>query len=894
MIQRYYLLIALTALLFQGCHKLEQKTIYTFQFDNRQRSVQIHSLYVMGDFNRWQRSWNRLADADGDGIWTAPVVVDTGWHQYRFVLNQQRVLKDPENFNYGGEHSNSYFYAGEKIQPTIKILPADGSRISAGQDSIWITVSPLSGIKIIFKINGQPVDFREKSPGLYSAALPETEDGLARFSAAIHSDGGRQLLLREGLWLMDRENSPPLAEAGYQLSRNSGEMVVLSGGLSCDADREENLSLHWKQTAGPARVNLSSDTTLNPFFTAAQTGRYSFELSVTDRLGRVSRDITDVLITGQRPGSQSLVLETDQFSFPVHKVALAGEFNQWNPNQMMLAPNGRRWEIQAELPGGVYEYKFVINDLLWLADPGAQKQVPDGHDGFNSVLEIRPETGDSLRLGPFRQSETEFRVDVEGAERIEINSDRNNGQVRFGQERNTLWFDRRNKPGSYFFYAHSANSAHPLMLLIRHFDQTEVFDYEAAPAWFDEAVIYEVFVRRFSEEGNLSGLIRQFDYLAKLGINTLWLMPLYDSPTDHGYAPADLFELNKDYGRLEDYKNFIRLAHEQGFKIIFDFVGNHLSDQHPFVRAALTNPDSPFRPWFYWRPDGWWEHHNDWDTLVNLNFNSLSVRREILESARFWLSLGVDGFRCDVAWAVPLDFWQEFRREVKKLNPGCVLINEVLPRSANFHQQAFDVSYDTDFYGAVIDVASGQKPVSALALAWDKNKTNYPPGARSLRYLENHDLPRFGQRFGTKITRQMAVIMFSLPGATPMLYYGQEVGEREMRPWFEHKINRRWLDFYTTLVNFRQSNPAVRNGQLINLSIDNERGFWHYNLVKDKNRVGVGINFDRLRPVLFKVPFSHSTILLENGKELRDNQVLLNPGGFILYKLEDDEKPEHR
>jgi len=896
MIQRSYLIIALLALLLQDCQQFTQKTIHTFRFDNRSRREEIHSLYVMGDFNRWQRHWNRLSDTDGDGIWTASVVVDTGWHQYRFVLNQQRVMKDPENFNYGGEFSNSIFYAGTKKQLSAEIFPAEGSRISGNTDSLRVRVSFGEQIRIDFKINGQTVPFRQTAPGLFSARWPALPEGIALFSARFFSFDGKLLFHQNGLWLIDHENLPPRAHAGYQLIRKAGERVVLSAGLSSDPDLDDHLTLRWKQTAGPEPVTLSAETDLTPEFSAKKAGKYSFELTITDRFNRQSSDLTDVLITGVSEETTLVYLETNQFDFPVRKVALAGEFNQWNPNDIIFKPaaDGSRQEINAALPAGVFEYKFVINDSLWLADPGNKKQVPDGHSGFNSVLEIQPATVDSLQIGTIRQNNTEFITEIAGAQRIQFHSDRHNGNIIYRQEGNSLYFDRRNKPGSYFFDVTSADPAHPLTLLIRHFDQTEVFDYAAAPAWFDQAVIYEIFIRGFSAEADLKGLIERLDYLKELGINTIWLMPVYDSPTDHGYAPTNLFDLESDYGNIEEYKNFIQIAHEQDFRVIFDFVGNHLSDQHPYVRAALNNPGSPFRSWFYWKPDGWWGHHNDWDTLVNLNFNSTNVRREILESARFWSSLSLDGFRCDVAWAVPLEFWQTFRREVKKHNPDCVLINEVLPRSVVFHKQAFDVSYDTDFYGAVIDVASGQKPVSALPLSWTKNTTNYPAGARSLRYLENHDLPRFVRRFGAKITRQMAVILFTLPGATPMLYYGQEAGELEMRPMFKQKINKTWLDFYTLLVNFRQSNIAARSGRLLNLSVDDERGFWHYTLTAEQNQAGVGINFNRLIPVEFKVHQSHSTILIENGIELRNNRVVLNPGGFIIYKMNDDEKSEHR
>lgn len=205
--------------------------------------------------------------------------------------------------------------------------------------------------------------------------------------------------------------------------------------------------------------------------------------------------------------------------------------------------------------------------------------------------------------------------------------------------------------------------------------------------WYKDAIFYEVYVRAFNDSngdghGDILGLVEKLDYLQKLGITCLWLLPVYPSPlSDDGYDIANYYDIHRDYGTLDDFKTLIDAAHERGLRIITDLVLNHTSDQHPWFRAACANPNSPFRNYYVWSDTNdkydetriifldseesnwtWSEEagqyywHRFYSSQPDLNYDNPTVQDEMLKILSFWLDLGVDGFRAD---AVPYLFERE-------------------------------------------------------------------------------------------------------------------------------------------------------------------------------------------------------------------------------------------
>jgi maltose alpha-D-glucosyltransferase/alpha-amylase len=205
--------------------------------------------------------------------------------------------------------------------------------------------------------------------------------------------------------------------------------------------------------------------------------------------------------------------------------------------------------------------------------------------------------------------------------------------------------------------------------------------------WYKDAIIYEVYVRAFYDSngdghGDLPGVTLKMDYLQDLGVNCLWLLPIYPSPLkDDGYDISNYFDIHPSYGTLDDFKELLDAAHERGIRVILDLVLNHTSDQHPWFRAARSNPKSIFRNYYVWgssslnyrdariiftdtEESNWaWDEnskqyywHRFYASQPDLNYDNPVVQEEVIKILSFWLDLGVDGFRAD---AVPYLFERE-------------------------------------------------------------------------------------------------------------------------------------------------------------------------------------------------------------------------------------------
>ncbi len=240
------------------------------------------------------------------------------------------------------------------------------------------------------------------------------------------------------------------------------------------------------------------------------------------------------------------------------------------------------------------------------------------------------------------------------------------------------------------------------------------------PTWFDDAILYEIFVRSFYDSdgdgiGDLNGITAQLDYLESLGITAIWLMPIHPSPSYHGYDVTDYFAINPDYGTMEDMIALVEAAHSRNMRVIVDLVVNHMADDHPIFQDAFGDPDSDYADWFLWTN----ETHTNYAAFAGfrdmpeLNFNNPEVYEYVVDIVRTWMDLdgdrdyrdGVDGFRCDVAKDVPLATWQALRLEARELNPELFLLGEVWvykPQDMlKWYDNAFDALFDYPFHQTI-------------------------------------------------------------------------------------------------------------------------------------------------------------------------------------------------
>ncbi len=373
--------------------------------------------------------------------------------------------------------------------------------------------------------------------------------------------------------------------------------------------------------------------------------------------------------------------------------------------------------------------------------------------------------------------------------------------------------------------------------------------------WVQEAVIYELFVTDFTEDGTFAAILPQLPELSELGITTLWLMPIHPIGVERRkgvlgspYAVRDYYAVNPEYGTLDTFKTFVEAAHQSGLRVILDFVANHTAWDHPWT---ALHPD------WYTRdengdlmvprsPDGW---QTNWTDVADLNYDSAGLRRELLSVLRYWVEeFDVDGFRCDVAEWVPYEFWQEAIQLLRDLRPMLMVAEGADPA---LHEVGFDVTYAWPFYSTLKDVWEGRS-ATLLQSQVREQLGRLPDGALRLRFTTNHDETAWDrtppQIFGGQQgARAASLLTHTLPGV-PLIYNGQEIGRDVQVPFFE-KTRYDWSKnpdmhaFYQTFFNFYARSRALQLGKLMFLSESDD--LMLFQRVSEDEEVTVAVN---LRP----------------------------------------------
>ena len=337
--------------------------------------------------------------------------------------------------------------------------------------------------------------------------------------------------------------------------------------------------------------------------------------------------------------------------------------------------------------------------------------------------------------------------------------------------------------------------------------------------WWNEAVFYELFVRSFYDSdgdgiGDFQGVIEKLDYLndgnpdtdTDLGITAIWLMPMMDSPTYHGYDVIDYYRIEPDYGTMADFEEFMQAAHDRGIKVIIDLVLNHTSNKHPwFTQSAASSND--FRDWYIWSANNpgtigpWgqnlWHASGSqyyygvfWSGMPDLNYNHPPVKEAMFDVTNFWLDKGVDGYRLDaikyliedgtIIENTPATFslLEEFNDLYKANNPNAFTIGEVWSNTNSVipyvQNDRLDVCFEFDLASAVLGAVNDNNP-SGIQQHMQTVQSSYP----ALQYgtfLTNHDMDRVYNQIGSNMAKMKlaASIYLTLPGI-PFIYYGEEL-----------------------------------------------------------------------------------------------------------------------
>ena len=374
-------------------------------------------------------------------------------------------------------------------------------------------------------------------------------------------------------------------------------------------------------------------------------------------------------------------------------------------------------------------------------------------------------------------------------------------------------------------------------------DQPASNDATQRAPWWQTGVIYQIYPRSFQDSngdgvGDLRGIAQRLPHLIELGVDALWLSPIFTSPmADFGYDIFDYTDIDPLFGTLADFDALIETAHRLGLKVILDLVPNHTSDQHPWFKESRASRQSPKRNWYIWRdpspgggpPNNWlsdfggsawaydpqtgqYYYHAFLAAQPDLNWRSPEVRAAIYDAMRFWLRRGVDGFRVDVIWHVVKD--DQFRDNPANPNfqAGNPAHHAVVPLYTADRPEVHDVIAEmrrvVDEFSSRVLIGEIYLPVerlvayygrdlggvhlpfnfSLLGTRWhartiakliDEYEAALPAGGWPNWVLGNHDRPRVASRVGAEQARVAAMLLLTLRG-TPTIYYGDEIGMQQV------------------------------------------------------------------------------------------------------------------
>ena len=342
------------------------------------------------------------------------------------------------------------------------------------------------------------------------------------------------------------------------------------------------------------------------------------------------------------------------------------------------------------------------------------------------------------------------------------------------------------------------------------------------PEWSYSAVLYEMNIRQLTAEGTLRAATERLPFLRSVGVDAIWLMPIYPIGVEGRkgrlgsyYSIRDYKGVNPEFGTADDLRHFITTAHALDLKVLLDWVANHTA------RDAR---------WITERPSEWYERDEagvakvpwDWSDTAKLNYANRDVWRGQIEAMRYWIEeFGVDGFRCDMAMLVPIEFWQEASAELHRIKPDVFMLAEA--EEDNLFDSAFNASYQWNIHHIMCDIAKGARRVWDLRNAIHSERAKYPREAMRMSFTSNHDENSWSgshqARFGAALD-VMTAMTFLMPSTMPLIYTGQEVGYDHSFEFFERDaipaecyVENRSTELYRRLSALKHRELALAAGE---------------------------------------------------------------------------------
>lgn len=336
------------------------------------------------------------------------------------------------------------------------------------------------------------------------------------------------------------------------------------------------------------------------------------------------------------------------------------------------------------------------------------------------------------------------------------------------------------------------------------------------PSWSFDDTIYELNVRQFSEKGTFKAVTERVEELKNLGVDIIWIMPIHPIGQKNRkgmlgsyYAVKDYKAINPEFGTLEDFKKLVDTIHQHDMHVLLDWVANHTAWDHVWTQ---TNPE------FYTKDStgNFTPPVEDWSDVIDLDYDNQQMRNQMIDAMRYWVEeANIDGYRCDVAGMVPLEFWKSVRTKLDSIKPVFMLAEDESPEM----HDAFDMTYGWELHHLMNDIAAGEKSAKDIWNYLEHDRSRFPNDAFRMNFITNHDENSWNGTIFERLgggARTFATLLFTMEGM-PLIYSGQEAGMKKRLAFFERDaIN--WSDpdnfrtFYQKLTTLKGTNKALLNG----------------------------------------------------------------------------------
>jgi glycosidase len=417
------------------------------------------------------------------------------------------------------------------------------------------------------------------------------------------------------------------------------------------------------------------------------------------------------------------------------------------------------------------------------------------------------------------------------------------------------------------------------------------------PDWSKNSVLYEVNIRQFTPEGTFNAFTAHLPRLKQLGVDILWLMPINPIGIKNRkealgsyYSVKDFTDVNPEFGSLEDFKKLIAKSHELGFHVIIDWVPNHsswdnkLTQEHPdwYKKDSIGN----FTP-----PIG-----TDWTDVIQFDWSKKGLQDYMIGALKFWVDLGVDGFRVDHPHITPYEFWDRARAELNKIRPVFLLAEN--EDQIDFLKNGFDMNYAWELHHLMNSISQGKDSVKSLNKYYLKERSIFPSNVYRMVFMDNHDENSWNGTINSRMgeaQNAFAVFMFTTQGV-PLLYNGQEVCLNKSLRFFVRDTIKwdscKMTSFYTDLIKMKKENKSLWNGEfggtmeMIKTNKDNK--VFSFYRDKDGNRVVVFLNLSKknlaIKPEIQKIDGEYKNYFTGEKTTLPlSDSLRLEPWGYQVF-----------